>query len=140
MKQTAMLVVSLRGANFGFWCRLGCSAHRNIIQTEYEKKMKHEEVTMLLIRWSAYLQHFSLSFVYPTLTQHYSYFINYELNSNNVPHPPLPPRDRFRNTSAPCKFSFLDLYSARRDQFPSVPSVFPLNETCAHVFSVLTEI
>ena len=25
MKQTRMLVVSLRGVNFGFWFRLGCS-------------------------------------------------------------------------------------------------------------------
>ena len=25
MKQTGMLVVSLRGENFGFWSRLGCS-------------------------------------------------------------------------------------------------------------------
>ena len=25
MKQTGMLVVSLRGLNFGFWSRLGCS-------------------------------------------------------------------------------------------------------------------
>ena len=25
MKQTGMLVVSLRGINFGFWSRLGCS-------------------------------------------------------------------------------------------------------------------
>ena len=25
MKQTVMLVVSLRGVNFGFWSRLGCS-------------------------------------------------------------------------------------------------------------------
>ena len=25
MKQTGMLVVSLRGADFGFWSRLGCS-------------------------------------------------------------------------------------------------------------------
>ena len=25
MKQTGMLVVSLRGVNFGFWYRLGCS-------------------------------------------------------------------------------------------------------------------
>ena len=25
MKQTGMLVVSLRGVNFGFWFRLGCS-------------------------------------------------------------------------------------------------------------------
>ena len=26
MKQTGMLIVSLRGVNFGFWSRLGCSA------------------------------------------------------------------------------------------------------------------
>ena len=25
MKQTGMLVVSLRGVNFGFWSRFGCS-------------------------------------------------------------------------------------------------------------------
>ena len=25
MKQTGMFVVSLRGVNFGFWSRLGCS-------------------------------------------------------------------------------------------------------------------
>ena len=25
MKQTGMLVVSLRGVSFGFWSRLGCS-------------------------------------------------------------------------------------------------------------------
>ena len=25
MKQTGLLVVSLRGVNFGFWSRLGCS-------------------------------------------------------------------------------------------------------------------
>ena len=25
MKQTGMLVISLRGVNFGFWSRLGCS-------------------------------------------------------------------------------------------------------------------
>ena len=25
LKQTGMLVVSLRGVNFGFWARLGCS-------------------------------------------------------------------------------------------------------------------
>ena len=27
VKQTGMLVVSLRGVNFGFWSRLGCSGH-----------------------------------------------------------------------------------------------------------------
>ena len=27
MKQMGMLIVSLRGVNFGFWSRLGCSWH-----------------------------------------------------------------------------------------------------------------
>ena len=36
MKQTGMLVVSLRGANFGFWCRLGCSAHSTNILSYQE--------------------------------------------------------------------------------------------------------
>ena len=27
MKQTGMFIVSLRGVNFGFWSRLGCSGH-----------------------------------------------------------------------------------------------------------------
>ena len=31
MKQTGMLVVSLRGVNFGFWSRLGCSGQSAII-------------------------------------------------------------------------------------------------------------
>ena len=31
MKQTGMLVVSLRGVNFGFWSRLGCSRQSAII-------------------------------------------------------------------------------------------------------------
>ena len=31
MKQTGMLVVSLRGINFGFWSRLGCSGQRTNI-------------------------------------------------------------------------------------------------------------
>ena len=30
MKQTGMLVVSLRGVNFGFWSRLGCSGQTPI--------------------------------------------------------------------------------------------------------------
>ena len=28
MKQTGMLVVSLRGVNFGFWSHLGCSGQK----------------------------------------------------------------------------------------------------------------
>ena len=31
MKWTGMLVVSLRGINFGFWSRLGCSGQNVII-------------------------------------------------------------------------------------------------------------
>ena len=31
MKQTGMLVVSLRGVNFGFWSRLGCSGQSALI-------------------------------------------------------------------------------------------------------------
>ena len=27
MKLTGMLIVALRGVNFGFWSRLGCSGH-----------------------------------------------------------------------------------------------------------------
>ena len=32
MKQTGMLVVSLRGVNFGFWSRLGCSGQSASMQ------------------------------------------------------------------------------------------------------------
>ena len=35
MKQTGMLVVSLRGVNFGFWSRLGCSGQSaNILSNQ----------------------------------------------------------------------------------------------------------
>ena len=35
MKQTGMLVVSLRGVNFGFWSRLGCSGQSaNILSSQ----------------------------------------------------------------------------------------------------------
>ena len=35
MKQTGMLVVSLRGVNFGFWSRLGCSCQSaNILSSQ----------------------------------------------------------------------------------------------------------
>ena len=35
MKQTGMLVVSLRGVNFGFWSRLGCSGQSaNILRCQ----------------------------------------------------------------------------------------------------------
>ena len=37
MKQTGMLVVSLRGVNFGFWSRLGCSGQSaNILSRQEE--------------------------------------------------------------------------------------------------------
>ena len=38
MKQTGMLVVSLRGVNFGFWSRLGCSGHSTNILSRREKQ------------------------------------------------------------------------------------------------------
>ena len=35
MKQTGMLVISLRGINFGFWSRLGCSVQSvNILSSQ----------------------------------------------------------------------------------------------------------
>ena len=36
MKQTGMLVVSLRGVDFGFWSRLGCSGHSANILSRQE--------------------------------------------------------------------------------------------------------
>ena len=45
MKQTGMLVVSLRGVNFGFWSRLGCSGQNaNILSRQglvYGSAKKH---------------------------------------------------------------------------------------------------
>ena len=35
MKQTGMLVVSLRGVNFGFWSRLGCSGQSTNILSRH---------------------------------------------------------------------------------------------------------
>ena len=44
MKQTGMLVVSLRGVNFGFWSRLGCpgqsadiSSHQGLAYSSAKK-------------------------------------------------------------------------------------------------------
>ena len=36
MKQTGLFVVSLRGVNFGFWSRLGCSGHSTNILNRQE--------------------------------------------------------------------------------------------------------
>ena len=43
MKQTGMLVVSLKGANFGSWFRLGCSAHSNNILSYQETELREEK-------------------------------------------------------------------------------------------------
>ena len=51
MKQTAMLVVLLRGVNFGFWSRLGCSGqsanilcHQGLVLGSAKKhRITHEE-------------------------------------------------------------------------------------------------
>ena len=41
MKQTGMLVVSLRGVNFGFWSRLGCSGQSaNILSHQGQNLLK----------------------------------------------------------------------------------------------------
>ena len=43
MKQTEMLVVSLKGGNFGFWCRLGFSAHSTNILSRQETELREEK-------------------------------------------------------------------------------------------------
>ena len=43
MKQMGMLVVSLRGVNFGFWSRLGCSGHRANILSRQETELRKEK-------------------------------------------------------------------------------------------------
>ena len=41
MKQTGMLVVLLRGVNFGFWFRLGCSGQSaNILSCQGQNLLK----------------------------------------------------------------------------------------------------
>ena len=44
MKWTGMLVVSLRGVNFGFWSRLGCSG-QNVIIFRSRLGFAREEIT-----------------------------------------------------------------------------------------------
>ena len=43
MKQTGMLVVSLRGVNFGFWSRLGCSGQSANISCQRSRLGFREE-------------------------------------------------------------------------------------------------
>ena len=41
MKWTGMLIISLRGVNFGFWSRLGCSGQNvRVAREEITKKKK----------------------------------------------------------------------------------------------------
>ena len=51
MKQMGMLVVSLRGVNFGFWSRLGCSGHSaNILsrqETQNYAKRNRSQIFLL---------------------------------------------------------------------------------------------
>ena len=57
MKQTGMLVVSLRGINFGFWSRLGCSGQSvNILscqglceETQKYAKKKRSQIFFFLL-------------------------------------------------------------------------------------------
>ena len=45
MKQTGMLVVSLRGVNFGFWSRLGCSGQSaNILKVSFRVSRRNTEL------------------------------------------------------------------------------------------------
>ena len=46
MKWTGMLVVLLRGVNFGFWSRLGCSGQNVIIfSRQVSFRVAREEIT-----------------------------------------------------------------------------------------------
>ena len=47
MKWTGMLIVSLRGVNFEFWSRLGCSGQNIIIflAIKVSFRVAHEEIT-----------------------------------------------------------------------------------------------
>ena len=46
MKQTGMLVVSLRGVNFGFWSRLGCSGQSaDILSRQDLASAKKQRIT-----------------------------------------------------------------------------------------------
>ena len=46
MKGTWMLVVSLRGVNFGFWSRLGCSGKMSLfLAVKVSFRVAHEEIT-----------------------------------------------------------------------------------------------
>ena len=47
MKGTGMLVVSLRGENFGFWSRLGCSGKMSLfLAVEVSFRVAREEITI----------------------------------------------------------------------------------------------
>ena len=56
MKQTGMLIVSLRGVNFGFWSRLGCSGQSaNILSCqglheETQNYVKRNRSQILLLK------------------------------------------------------------------------------------------
>ena len=66
MKGVGMLVVSLRGVNFGFWSHLGCSGQNAIIFSReglvelHAKKYKNIYIVCVLI-WSLLVVKKSLS-------------------------------------------------------------------------------
>ena len=63
MEWTGMLVVSLRGVNFGFWFRLGCSGQNVIIFSRQglvkgctRRNNKTERILILYILLNSYKQ------------------------------------------------------------------------------------
>ena len=50
MKWTEMLVVSLRGVNFGFWSRLGCSGQNAIIFKNYLQTKVFDDKVFAIIK------------------------------------------------------------------------------------------
>ena len=66
MKQTGMLVVSLRGVNFGFWSRLGCSeqianilCHQGLVQGSAKKhRITRRETEVKFFKFSFQIKAF----------------------------------------------------------------------------------
>jgi len=66
MEWTGMLVVSLRGVNFGFWSRLGCSGQNVIIFSRqglvkgYTRKNNKTERILILYIYSTHINKFAI--------------------------------------------------------------------------------
>ena len=66
MKQMGMLVVSLRGVNFGFWSRVGCSGHSaNILsrqETQNYAKRNRSQIFLLTSFFNIFVCFSAVSF------------------------------------------------------------------------------